>query len=543
MLSFDITDRNIRIIKGVESGGKIKISKAATLNLEEEVIINGHVKDVPRVATLINGILKKSGMADKEAIVSISSNLTIFKELQIPRAKEQEFAKRVRQEMQTALNIDDSYSVSYVIVGGAEDKSETGETMVKVLATACPYEIIECYKKVFQMLGIALRSVIVGCNCITKVLLSDTKIKAKMPLLAVQIDPNFISLNIYEGGQLSFSRFASIDPADYGNSNDYVFEAVTENIFRMLQFHKSRSQGESIENVVLYGDTSEFARLTDELSKMELNTSIIQVPPQIYGYQNLEFSLYANAIGALFKRNKENEKINLLETDTFNNNKIKSDTSYTALLIGTLVASLVIVGGVWGVLTIKNNGIVKDIKSYQDKIDSPKTAEKLALKDRLIGVKKQVDEYYTKLNNAHDAYLSQPTILGEVYDNVEKILADTGVECKVEKSRILNPKYSNGTLSFDVVCGGVNDPSQKFPAKFAENLYNDPGIIAVSYNEYSSPDLLIGAEGSGVLSVFGPEVLRDENGEEIKKEVYFSMQIKIKGGEIKAAETDEEAEE
>ena len=56
MLSFDITDRNIRIIKGAESGGKIKISKAATLNLEEEVIINGHVKDIPRVATLINGI-------------------------------------------------------------------------------------------------------------------------------------------------------------------------------------------------------------------------------------------------------------------------------------------------------------------------------------------------------------------------------------------------------------------------------------------------------------------------------------------------------
>ena len=152
MLSFDITDRNIRIIKGVESGGKIKISKAATLSLEEEVIINGHVKDVPRVATLINGILKKSGMADKEAIVSVSSNLTIFKELQIPRAKEQEFAKRVRQEMQTALNIDDSYSVSYVIVGGAEDRNEAGETMVKVLATACPYEVIECYKKVQDLL-------------------------------------------------------------------------------------------------------------------------------------------------------------------------------------------------------------------------------------------------------------------------------------------------------------------------------------------------------------------------------------------------------
>ncbi len=532
MLSFDITDRNIRIIKGVESGGKIKISKAATLSLEEEVIINGHVKDVPRVATLINGILKKSGMADKEAIVSVSSNLTIFKELQIPRAKEQEFAKRVRQEMQTALNIDDSYSVSYVIVGGAEDRNEAGETMVKVLATACPYEVIECYKKVFQMLGIALRSVIVGCNCITKVLLSDTKIKAKMPLLAVQIDPNFISLNIYEGGQLSFSRFASIDPADYGNSNDYVFEAVTENIFRMLQFHKSRSQGGNIENIVLYGDTSEFNRLTDELSKMDLNTSIIQVPPQIYGYQNLEFSLYANAIGALFKRNKETEKINLLETDTVNNNKIKSDRSYTALLAGVLIGSIVLVGGVWGGLTLKNNSIIEKADSYQAKIDSPETKKKLELKERLLVVKQNVDDYFVMLTNANDAFISKPTILGSVYDNVEAIIAKTGEECKIEKTRILDPMYSDGELQFDVVCDGVNEPSQKLPAKFAENLLKDPGIIGVAYNDYTLEDNV----------EFGPEIRRDENNEEIKNQVMFQIIIRLKGGEVKSAVSEGEAE-
>ena len=67
MLSFDITDRNIRIIKGVESNGKIRINSAATLNLEEEIIVNGHVKDVPRLATLINQVLKSNRMADKEA--------------------------------------------------------------------------------------------------------------------------------------------------------------------------------------------------------------------------------------------------------------------------------------------------------------------------------------------------------------------------------------------------------------------------------------------------------------------------------------------
>ena len=96
MLSFDITDRNIRVVKGVESNGKIKISSAATLNIEEGLIVNGHVKDVPNVATLINGILKKNKMPDKEAIISISSNLTIFKEMTVAKAKGQDLQKTVK---------------------------------------------------------------------------------------------------------------------------------------------------------------------------------------------------------------------------------------------------------------------------------------------------------------------------------------------------------------------------------------------------------------------------------------------------------------
>ena len=62
MLSFDITDRNIRIIRGAENKNKIAISSAATLNIDEDIIVNGHVKDVPNVATHINGILKKNKM-------------------------------------------------------------------------------------------------------------------------------------------------------------------------------------------------------------------------------------------------------------------------------------------------------------------------------------------------------------------------------------------------------------------------------------------------------------------------------------------------
>lgn len=487
MLSFDITDRNIRIVKGVESNGKIKISSAATLNLEEEVIINGHVKDVARVATLINGILKKNRMADKDAIVSISSNLTIFKELYVTRVKGQDFQKAVKQQMLSELNLDESYCVSYVIVGAAESQSEAGDQVFKVLATACPIEIVNCYRDIFKMLGIALKSVMIGCNCITKVLLADTKIKSKMPLLAVQIDNNFISLNLYEQGQLSFSRFASIDATDYGNSADYVFEAVNENIFRMLQFHKSRNTGEIIENVIFYGDTHEFVRLTDELEKLDLKTSLINVPPQIHGHENLEFSLYANAIGAMFKRNKEIEKINLLETEsaTIMKSKMKAEGNGLAIMTLILIASGLIVGGIWAGLYLKDVKIRNNIEETQELIDSPKTKADLELYEKLLVMTEKVNRYNVMIENVHDAYNSKPIVLGEKYDKIEEVITKTAEELKISEAKIKNPQYSDGEFVFEVECDAVDEASQKYPAQLVENLLKEDMIIAVSYSNYT----------------------------------------------------------
>jgi len=431
MLSFDITDRNIRIIKGVENKNKINISSAATLNIDEDIIVNGHVKDVPRLATIMNQKIKQNRMMDKDAIVSISSNMTIFKELSVRKAqKEQEFTKMVKTEMQAKVGIDDSYAISYSIVGASEENAD----MVTVLATACPTEVIDSYKRVFSMLGISLRSVIIGCNCITKVLLSDEKNRSKMPLLAVQIDGSFISLNIYEDNQLSFSRFASIDAADYDNSADYVYEAVNENIFRMLQFHRSRNAGNPIRNVVLYGDTKEYMRISKDLEQMDINTTVISVPKNVKGYQNLDFALYANAIGAMFPRNKATEKINLLElggTAAMLTDKVKSDSAFNAIFAGTFLATVLIMGAITGILALQDAKLKGEIKDMREYLDSPTTAADLAKRDARIETQKQVDEYKRLATLASDALKTQPFTESEIYSKIEQVAEETVSQAKI----------------------------------------------------------------------------------------------------------------
>lgn len=540
MLSFDITDRNIRIIKGTENGGKIKISAAATLDLEEAVIVNGHVNDINRVAMMINQVLKQNNMPDKEAIVSISSNQTVFKELLIPpNSKESEFMKSVRHELQMQINVDDSYAVGYLIVGEPEE-DENGERVQRILATACPYDVVDCYKRIFNMLGISLKTVMIGCNAITKVLLADVKVKSLMPLLAVQIDKNFISLNLYEDNQLSFSRFASIDPEDYDNPDDYVFEAVNENIFRMIQFARSRGS-EAISNVVFYGDITAspnlYNRLVDEMEGNEITVSQLNVPPQIHGYQNLEFSLYANAIGAMFKRNKITEHVNLLDADGVGAlagaMKGKTEGGIPVLPIIGLVLSAVAVLGLWAGFSILDSNVKKETQRLQDDIDSPETAAKLQQYEDLKLMRETVNSYGTIITNTSEAYKTLPIINRKCYEAVDTTLM-TMMEQNpgtTEAAVISTFTYDNGLITIPVEIETTDEFAQKYPAMVVNYLYTEYGDVfsSVSYSGYTV-NITANAAQSGMPA------------EEVK-EIAFSLNLTLQGNEKADLERDAAAEE
>ncbi len=545
MLSFDITDRNIRIIRGAESNGKIKISSAATLNLNEDLIVNGHAKDIPGLATKINQCLKTNRMFDKEAIVSISSNLTIFKELVLPKLKETDFVKSVKAEMQAAMGIDDTYSISYTIVGetGEGDFDKKGGssggagTKLRILATACPYEIIDCYKKVFSMLSIGLKSIMVGCNCITKVLLSDDRIISKMPLLAVQIDNNFLSLNLYEKGQLSFSRFASIDASDYDNSADYVYEAVNENIFRMMQFQKSRSSQDPIRNVVFYGDTKEYVRLTRDLEQMDINTSVITVPKNVSGYQNLEFSVYANAIGAMFKRNKETEKVNFLDFagggGSVINTKIQSDNAYYAVLGLATVGTLLIMGGIFLFgFSLPNKKIENNIKKSKAFIDSPKTAEALAKTDAREELLGKINIYYDSAQVATNALITKPYLWSEVLNTMENTIKASSNELGIPDTQtvVYEVAYKGGFFNLKIQCPATKEMTPKLPAFIVQKLEETDYFYDVEYVGYKIIQSKIAEGQEEKMAEF--EIILKLKGEEVQDEVLSKM-LEISGGKIK----------
>ena len=481
MLSFDITDRNIRVIKGTESGGgKIKIQSSTDIRIEEGLISNGYIKDIAQMATIINTGLKQRNIKDKDAVISISSNLIVFRELYIPKDKATKLKSAVQLEMQRNVTVNDEQSIAYTVIGDVE---KDGKTMTKVLANAVPKNVVECYRRVFSMLNIQLKSVSVSCNCISRVLLSDPQISTKMPLFLVQIDPNFININVFENGQLSFSRFASISPDDYDDKGDYVFQAVTENVYRMFQFQRSRS-GESVSNVIFYGDTSEFIRLTNSLEQMDVKASLLKVPPMLSGYENLEFSLYANAIGAMYHRPKEDETSNLLTSDATMGQSQEGTKSAKAQkmdvtpmqVLGTLASGLIfgglVLGVAWAVISPVMTGMKeKEIKRIDAYIESvqPDLAEidkRQAMIDKLV-------EFRSKIETAKTGVESYPVLNSAV---IEKI-----VECSDGVTLNTFAFADDGTIKIGYITDSITMPSV-IAGRFVEQDFFD-NVTYVGFGE------------------------------------------------------------
>lgn len=416
MLSFDISDRQINIVKGDNSSNKIRIERSLQVDVPEDMILNGEVINLSGLSELLLTQIKAEDMMDKDAIVTFSSSNIVFKELVVPKAKGNEFLLMVQNHMSQEMGITDEYSISYTVVGEA---GEDNPGAVKVLATACPSTIVESYRKLYNIMGMNLRSVNIGCNSIARIVLADKSNMEKMPLLVCQIDKNFLGLTLFENGQMAFARYVPISEEDY-DSDDYITEALNENIFRMEQFNKARG-GSGLENVILYGFIEDYIKLVDALDGLDIKASVLGVPAQITGFENFEFTVFANAIGALYKRNKATEKINLLEVDQ-STGKGGSSGMGSLLMTGGIfaAAAAVLIAGATLVINLRKSSIEKDIDKTNDKIAV--CNEKIAQNQILHNKMKIMQDYSNYVTSANAALETLPVVSSEMLTISRKLL-------------------------------------------------------------------------------------------------------------------------
>ncbi len=516
MLSFDVTDNNIKIVKGYENSSRVNIEAAVSLDIDDELIVDGKIMNVQKLADFLSAAIMINGMKDREAIVSIFSNHTIFKELLLPKAKERQLFKMVKTEMQAALGLDDRYCYSYVISG---EENDNGVLMEKVFATACPYEIVEGYKKLFYEMDVSLKAVMIGCSSISGLLLSDLNTKFQMPLLTVMINKDFLNTNIYDDGGLEFSRYIKISPNDYPSENNYVVEAAKENIFRMVQFQKTRSSTDIIKNVIFYGDLSNYSVLSQSVLSMELNPSVIALTSQADGCENIDISEYANAVGALFKRNGNKEKVNLLENETCHKRYEMSDSKFAALFVIAAVMTIVVIAGLYFAFLRYYESINERSDRLNKKIEA---SEEIQLEyTELAEREKYLENYITSAGKVIDVFRTYPQISFEYINIIENIVAESSAELGLN-TYITELQYENYELTVHITSETDADPSQKVPAMIAEKLSAYKEFSNVTYSGYT----IYSADTTAMNSIIMNEIKITLNPAE------FSTETESQGGKI-----------
>lgn len=480
MLSFDFSDRQINIVKGDNSANKIRIDNSISVQVPEDMIVNGEVIQLSGLSDLLITALRSEQMMDREAIVTFSSSNIVFKELVVPKAKGSEFLQMVQNHMSQEMGISDEYSISYTVVGEA---GEDNPGAVKVLATACPSSIVEGFRKLFAVMNINLRSVNIGCNSISRIVLADKSNVEKMPLLVCQLDNTFLGLTLFENGQMAFARYVPISPDEY-DAEDYVLEALNENIFRMEQFNKARG-GTGLANVILYGFIEDYMKIVDALDGLDIKASVLGVPTQITGYENFEFTVFANAIGALYRRNKQTERINLLEVDRATGKDSSSGMGSMLTTAGILsAASAILIAAVTGFISLRASSIDdqtakvnEDIAELQAKVD-----ENQVLHNRL----EIINAYKTYVQTVQVDIDTMPILRQDKFDQIQKVLEDD--EATYEG---VSFDLSSGLFSLST----VNVGTQENVKKVVDDLEAIDFIGRVKYNEYTGT----GEEGDPVV--------------------------------------------
>lgn len=414
MLSIEITDRHIKLVRGVFGGNKIRVLEAEKRELSSDMIANGFVVDIPLVAAEISDILKNSGIKEKEAKVSITSSSVVHKEIILPKPKRIRNNVALIGMIRSTLGVSDEYNISYTISGETIDEEKN--PLIKVIASACPQRLVDGYRRLFTHLGLNLKEINLSNNSITRLIINSPKMAQRMPLLLIQVDADFLNVNLFEEQQLVFSSFFKISASDYDDAPDYINRAVYDKLFLLLQFIKSRKNYRPLKEILFYGEIPDFLALSNAVSSFDVPAHILNVPSSVVTMTEVNFTQFANAIGALYKTNRDIEYINLLETTSAK--KSTGDATYFIKVgVFALASAGLVFGAVMGLKFFDGN-IKKDTKSIQTKITN--LQPELSEVDRLAALKVDVDKYNQTTRTASVIYNFYPKSISSIKEKLSE---------------------------------------------------------------------------------------------------------------------------
>ncbi|WP_069649462.1 type IV pilus assembly protein PilM [Caloranaerobacter ferrireducens] len=347
VISMDIGTRYIKIAIGKEKNGSIIIKNAFKLDTPTNSIKDGNILDLNSIKSLISKKILEEKVKAKRVIVTVQSSSIIKRELVLPKVKEEELNSIVNIEIEQYLPIMLSdYLIDYKVL---EEFEEDNVKKVRILVVIAPKALVERYLKLIKELNLKPYVLDVNSNVISKLFSSDMLINSEnysfdKTVAVIDLGNEQINVNIISRGILSFSRLINnggreldiniansfnlnlieaekrkIETIDlFENEIDMTSTQVLNNVARntidiwieeidkIFNYYTSRSLGNKIDCIYLYGGSSNikgiedyFAKKLNIITKKISDVGLVNVNNEI---NDKEISIFLNSVSAIIRR-------------------------------------------------------------------------------------------------------------------------------------------------------------------------------------------------------------------------------------------------
>ncbi|MCL2638989.1 MAG: pilus assembly protein PilM [Oscillospiraceae bacterium] len=474
MISIDITDTQIKLLEATVAA-KIAVRKTVTRNLPPNTIENGRIIDMHEIAGEITNILVSEKITDREAIICINSGMILYKEIEIPKPKAGSETFVVETIIQNEMSLGDEYNITYSI--SEEIVTEEGPKL-KVIAAACPQNMLDTYLQLSRQVGLKTKLVVVSTNCITRLVRRSSVYKAFSSLLLLQVDKNFININLYNKGAVVFSRHTKIDASDYENSPDYINLAVFDNLFRTMHLLEQNELAEEIKEIQYFGAIKDEKALHATIKQLNLTAREFEYPSDLVrSKRNYNFIEFANVIGSLIKVDPKTENINLLNTKE---KRIKSKNMRFSLVSLLLAAACAVaVMAVFGAMSFIEGMRKRELANLETEfrlLNFEEMSARVQEKEIMVA---RLDAYSDAVDSAKILFDFQPKMTREIVSRIERVMR------RYDGMYIYGPFSVNGyTVDITFRCTDEEHPPQFIEALNAEGYFEN--IMFYGYERIES---------------------------------------------------------
>lgn len=346
LISLDLGSKNLHLVCGSYKNGVVQVDKAVLKPISEGILKDGKIEDFHVLVGSIKNLIAENKIKTKNMVLTVQSTSVITRDITLPTTKHSELDSMIKFEIEQYLPIvSNEYVIEYTLL---EEVVEEDVKKSRVQVAAMPKNMVDNYLNLVKELDLKPIALDIHSNAAGKLFARPTTINGDSSwtdntISLIDIGFRSINIHIISRGKLAFSRIitlgsreldsdiavafnlsleeaerkkikeASLEIWGYdGNGgrscNDLVrakLDIWLSEIQKIFQYYISRSTGNKIDSIYVYGGTSKTKGLPKYVEQsLSIKTSMLESVGCIKHAKSLSGFVptdFINALGGLIR--------------------------------------------------------------------------------------------------------------------------------------------------------------------------------------------------------------------------------------------------